>query len=134
MHVIKGGGGNDTVGGGAGVDTALFVGPKSQCDIRRLADGSYIVHDTASWRDGTDTLRNIEYLGFSHGKYALSELTVADAPRVRSDFDGGGNSDILFQNANDGAIYVWEMDGLKQLARGSDLVGKAVGTDWAAVI
>ena len=125
---IKGGGGNDTVDGGSGDDTAIFVGSKSEYVINQLADGAYIVRDTASGRDGTDTLRNIEYLGFSDGKFALSELTVADAARVRSDFNADGYSDILFQNANDGACYIWEMKGLK-LVRG-DFVGAATGTVW----
>ena len=44
------------------------------------------------------------------------------------DVNGDGKSDILFQNAIDGACYVWEMDGLKQV--GGDFVGRAVGTDW----
>jgi len=44
------------------------------------------------------------------------------------DVNGDGKSDILFQNARDGAVYVWEMDGLTQV--GGDFVGRAVGTDW----
>jgi len=127
-NVIKGGVGNDSVDGGSGDDTAIFVGPKSQYVINKLADGAYIVRDTASGRDGTDTLRNIEYLGFSDGKFALSELTIADSARVRSDFNADGDSDIFFQNAINGACYVWEMNGLK-LVRG-DFVGVATGPAW----
>ena len=46
------------------------------------------------------------------------------------DFDGDGKSDILLQNAVDGACYVWEMDGLTFKTGGAGYVGWAAGKDW----
>ena len=48
------------------------------------------------------------------------------------DFNDDGHSDILWQNAN-GQAAVWEMDGLNQIAGGSQLVGPNPGPDWKAV-
>ena len=48
------------------------------------------------------------------------------------DFNGDGHSDILWQNAN-GQASVWEMDGLNQIAGGSQLVGPNPGPDWKVV-
>jgi len=50
--------------------------------------------------------------------------------KATGDFNGDGKSDILLQNANDGACYVWEMDGLTMIANGAGFVGWAPGKDW----
>ena len=60
-------------------------------------------------------------------------LFGADGPgakwqvKATGDFDDDGNSDILFQYADTGAVYIWEMadDGLSVKARG--LVGEPEG-------
>ena len=50
---------------------------------------------------------------------------------VDRDFNGDGRSDILVQNANDGACYVWELDGLTLLNDGA-FVGWTPGQHWRA--
>jgi ELWxxDGT repeat protein len=48
------------------------------------------------------------------------------------DFNDDGHSDILWQNA-DGQAAIWEMNGTKQIAGGSQLVGPNPGPNWKAV-
>ena len=48
------------------------------------------------------------------------------------DFNGDGHSDILWQNSN-GQAAIWEMNGLTQIAGGSQLVGPNPGPNWKAV-
>ena len=47
-----------------------------------------------------------------------------------ADFNGDGKSDILLQNANSGACYVWEMDGLALRTGGTGYVGWTPGKEW----
>ena len=64
-------------------------------------------------------------------------ITVADVPEVGKlgkDFNGDGKSDILLQNAIEGACYVWEMNGLNLAANGAGFVGWTPGADWHATV
>jgi serralysin len=61
---ISGAGGNDTLQGGDGDDTALFQGALR--DYKVVATGDALtVTDLVIGRDGTDTLKGIEYLRFT---------------------------------------------------------------------
>jgi Ca2+-binding RTX toxin-like protein len=65
---LEGGGGDDQFDGGAGQDTALFSGLLSDYTITRSPDGTLTVLDNmGDARDGTDTLKNIEFLQFQDG-------------------------------------------------------------------
>ncbi|WP_262270271.1 hypothetical protein [Microvirga yunnanensis] len=69
---LVGGGGNDALDGGAGQDIAVFSGLLSEYTITRSPDGTLTVSDTMGGaRDGTDTLRNIEFLQFQDGTVTL---------------------------------------------------------------
>ncbi|MGO4524410.1 beta strand repeat-containing protein [Microvirga sp. 2MCAF35] len=68
---IAGGAGDDLIDGGAGQDTAVFSGLLSQYTIARNANGTLTVMDNMDGRDGTDTLRNMEFLSFADGTIAL---------------------------------------------------------------
>ena len=64
-------------------------------------------------------------------------ITVTNVDEVSSaaltlgkDFNSDGKTDILFQNATNGACYVWGMNGLTIIAGGHGQIGPAVGTDW----
>ena len=48
------------------------------------------------------------------------------------DFNGDGDADILWQNAN-GQAAIWEMNGFHQVGGGSGLVGPNPGPSWKAV-
>ena len=96
-------------------------------DWSGLTDGQRITFDPV-----TDTLSfDIPSVSASNVGLAFSgDTSVSLTWQVKGaiDVNGDGKSDILFQNARDGAVYVWEMDGLTQV--GGDFVGRAVGTDW----
>lgn len=60
---LTGHGGNDVIDGGAGQDTAAYRGASADYDIV-MENGSIIVTDRATSRDGTDRLSGIEHLHF----------------------------------------------------------------------
>jgi Ca2+-binding RTX toxin-like protein len=67
---IEGMRGNDSIDGGAGIDTAQFSG-LSTSYVRSVASTVKTVTDNVANRDGTDTLANIERLHFSDTNIAL---------------------------------------------------------------
>jgi hypothetical protein len=88
---LWGKGGNDTINGGAGVDTAGFTGNYAQYTI---AAGAATVTDSVSGRDGTDTISNVEFLKFADLTYnvatgATSPTGSASAPSGASQSAGG---------------------------------------------
>ena len=65
-----------------------------------------------------------------------TEGAVAHAPvtndwHVQSvgDFNGDGNSDVLWRQDGSGQVYVWEMEGLQVKAEGA-VAHAAVPNDW----
>jgi Ca2+-binding RTX toxin-like protein len=69
---LTGGHGNDTLDGSTGTDTAVYSGNSSDYSVLHNANGSWTVADLrAGSPDGTDTLRNIEYLQFGDTTVAL---------------------------------------------------------------
>ncbi len=93
--LLDGGPGNDTIDGGGGLDTATFAGLHSAYSITHLGSGLLQV----SGPDGVDTLTNVERLAFD-------DVTVPLAS-IRTDFDGNGHSDILWQR-DDATVAVWD--------------------------
>ncbi|MES3007952.1 MAG: hypothetical protein V4751_09300 [Pseudomonadota bacterium] len=63
-NILTGGKGNDTIAGGAGIDIATFTGIRSHYNISPI-DKGWRVADTATDRDGNDSLQGIERLAFS---------------------------------------------------------------------
>ncbi len=112
-------GGNDTIDGGAGTDTAIFSGQSSAYTISTLNAVT-----TISGPDGTDTLRNVEKLQFADTTITLPPYTP------QYDFNGDGKSDILFQSASTGQPAIWEMNG-SNIVSGSSLFNP--GTAWHAI-
>ena len=86
--------GNDTINGGGGVDTVDYSSVRSAYSVTRSGK-SYIV----SGPDGTDTLTGIDRLAFSD---QTVNIGVSDF-----DFNGDGNSDILWRNASSGDTGYW---------------------------
>ena len=76
---LTGGAGNDTLDGVSGTDTAVYSGPSSAYQVTQNADGSWKVVDLRTGSpDGTDTLKNIDFLQFSD-----TTVAVGTAPRHR---------------------------------------------------
>ncbi len=72
---LTGAAGNDTLNGGDGTDIAVFVGARADYTVTQGANGSYIVADRVSGRDGSDTLLGIETLQFSDQSVALTSVS-----------------------------------------------------------
>ena len=75
---IQGGAGNDTIDGGAGIDTALYTGSFADYTLSR-SGAALVVADSKAGRDGTDSLRNVEFLRFRDGTVAVASLLLPDA-------------------------------------------------------
>ena len=69
-NYLEGMRGNDTIDGGAGIDTAVFTGASSSYALTLGASNSTVADSTAN-RDGTDTLTNVERLRFTDRNIAL---------------------------------------------------------------
>ncbi len=73
--------GNDIIDGGQGTDTAVYLGLRSKYSIVSNADGSWSVVDLASgYTEGTDTLRNVEYVKFSDTTVQIGTATTVLSP------------------------------------------------------
>jgi Ca2+-binding RTX toxin-like protein len=81
---LIGGGGNDTINGGAGQDVAIYTGSRVQYTVTTASDGSVTVQDLRSAAgtalEGTDTLRSIETLRFADGDVALPSYALTATP------------------------------------------------------
>lgn len=78
---LQGNGGNDMIDGGAGTDTVIFNGNRGGYAFSTLADGALAV----TGADGTDTLRNVEWLQFADMRVERASVTtdnVAPPPPV----------------------------------------------------
>lgn len=71
---LKGYSGDDVIDGGAGSDIAAFSGQYADYTITKNANGSIQVLDKNAYRDGTDTLNNIETLKFSDQSIATDSI------------------------------------------------------------
>jgi serralysin len=76
-NLFAGGAGNDVLDGRSGVDTVVFSGNASDYSLVTNADGTISVTDLrAGTPDGTDLLKNIQYLQFKDVIVAGQEDTV----------------------------------------------------------
>ncbi|MBI5259169.1 MAG: cadherin-like domain-containing protein [Burkholderiales bacterium] len=66
---VTGAGGDDLIDGGAGIDTASYVGARSRYQLAR-AEFGWTVRDTANL-EGVDSLANVERLKFTDRNLAL---------------------------------------------------------------
>lgn len=93
---LQGNGGNDMIDGGAGIDTVVYNGNRNSYTFGTLADGAL----TVSGAEGTDTLRNIDWLQFADMKVeranVVSSDTVAPAAPVMAITQNG----LLYANSN----------------------------------
>ena len=99
-NALTGGAGNDTIDGLSGTDTAVYSGSSASYRVTQNADGSWTVVDLRSGSpDGTDTLRNIEYLQFNDQTVAVGPMTPPVLTTViefgRLDQPGGGGDQVF---------------------------------------
>ena len=104
---LTGGAGNDTLDGVSGTDTAVYSGASSSYQVTQNADGSWKVVDLrAGSPDGTDTLKNIDFLQFSNTTVAVgtSLPPVVTPPTILSySADSGTQGDGI---TNDNTILL----------------------------
>jgi Ca2+-binding RTX toxin-like protein len=87
--LITGGAGNDDIDGGKGFDTAIYQGLFQDYALS-FADKSNLtgtVIDTVANRDGTDTLKNVEFLLFKNAIYDVANdvVYILDQPPTPGD-------------------------------------------------
>jgi FG-GAP-like repeat/RTX calcium-binding nonapeptide repeat (4 copies) len=117
---LFGGGGNDTLNGGTGIDTAVYYGPSRDYKIDPIKNSAgsltgWTVQNTGTDGAGTDRLINIEkiqfdgdFLNIGHKTLTLNNNGLVS--QKYNDFNGDGNSDILWRNI-DGGLAIWSLDG-----------------------
>jgi VCBS repeat-containing protein len=107
---VTGGAGNDTIDGGAGTNTAVYSGAASSYTQVHNLDGSWTVTDLRLTNgDGTDTLKNIQYLQFSDKTVATGTTgvvvpTVNHAPVATTDSYGAVKNTTLTVSAANGVL------------------------------
>ena len=125
-----------SAGGAPAVDTATTVIDKDPSlaspDVDFNGDG----HSDILWQN-TDGQAAIWEMNGTNQIAGGSQLVGPNpGPNWKvvgtGDFDDDGHSDILWQNA-DGQAAIWEMNGTKQIAGGSQLVGPNPGPNWKVV-
>jgi|ERR1700752_909888 len=75
---ITGGKGNDNIDGGNGIDTAVYSGNFAQYQISAKGTGNdkITVSDSVAGRDGTDSLKQVEYLQFADATFNVKTGTL----------------------------------------------------------
>jgi peroxidase len=94
-ETLEGGALDDILVGRGGRDTVLYHGLREETQLLRQADGSWL----AVGPDGSDRLREVEFVQFADGRLHLG-------PAAARDFSGEGHAGLLWRNA-EGLLYVW---------------------------
>jgi serralysin len=93
---ISGAGGNDAIDGGAGPDTAVYVGARAQYRFAGAGGVVATLKDQTANRDGTDQLSNVEFVKFADQTIVsptmVSALSVAIADQLTLAYLGRGVS------------------------------------------
>lgn len=103
-NTIEGKGGNDMIDAGAGIDTALYAGPRLNYTLAKTSTGFSLTDITGA--AGVDDLQNVERLKFSNGAIALDVGAK----------DSGGEAQLLL-----GAVLGKDLLATKKL-----LIGTAI--------
>ncbi|WP_205944432.1 beta strand repeat-containing protein [Pelagibius litoralis] len=98
VDFFYGGGGNDTITGGDGDDTASYFGDRSDFEIVATADGGFTLTDTNpdDGDEGSDTLNGIENLQFDDGTLRFGATLARGVPEIDAapgEIGGNENSD-----------------------------------------
>ncbi|MBR1125274.1 FG-GAP repeat protein [Bradyrhizobium lablabi] len=122
---INGGGAADTLSGGAGTDTVAFSGNRADYLVGYNSNTqTFTFRDLRNGSpDGTDRVTGVEVFAFADGLFPSG--TFEHAVPLK-DFNGDGNSDILWRN-DAGAAQIWNMDGGTLL--GANSLG-TIPTEW----
>ena len=126
---IMGGAGNDTIDGGGGSNTALYVGPRSRYTL--ASAGAILTVTDNGNRDGTDSLTNVAFLGFSDKVFTLgdgaSNTMVGTAGNDA--FEALGGHDNLSGAAGDDTLYGGDGNDTIDGGTGRNTVSGGAGND-----
>ena len=104
-NILTGGAGNDVIDGKGGVDTAVYSGLLADYSQVLNADGTLTVTDLRSGSpDGTDTLKNIEYLQYADQTVAAPAPPPNNAPVASNDTYSVAKHGTLTVNAGNGIL------------------------------
>jgi Ca2+-binding RTX toxin-like protein len=116
---LIGGLGNDTIDGGGGIDTAVFSGNFDHYIVD--SSGTDII---VTGPDGTDTLRNVEFLQFDDDTFEITFGTAANDTLA-----GGAEDDALFGGAGDDSISGGAGNDVLDGGTGNDTMVGGTGDD-----
>jgi serralysin len=102
---LTGGAGNDALDGDAGNDTAVYTGTMNEYQVVENSDGTWTVADLrAGAPDGTDTLRNTEYLQFLDTLEQIGTAPVVNqAPTITSGTQSASLTEWTDRSSNETA-------------------------------
>jgi hypothetical protein len=110
--VISGLGGNDSLDGGAGIDTANYSGARSDYTITGTDTGFIIKDNRVANSDGTDKLTNIENLSFSDAKDHLSTGNISIKGLAKQGQTLIAQSTLKDADGLETLSYQWQANGL----------------------
>lgn len=93
---LQGNGGNDMIDGGAGSDTVVYSGNRNAYTFGTLADGAL----TVSGAEGTDTLRNIDWLRFADMTVERANVVASDTQAPAAPVLAITQNGLLYANSN----------------------------------
>ncbi len=96
---IYGGLGSDFIDGGDGIDVAFYIGEFDQYKFDRGLDSVKIEDQRNGLNDGSDTLKNIEYIQFADKRVEIDKIDVVKTYNKNSD-------DYMFYRRQDGQIEI----------------------------
>ncbi len=136
-NYLQGSSGNDQIDGGAGIDYVVFSDKFSDCTV--TPSGASFVVTTKS--DGTDTLKNIEYLKFPDKVLNLSLISTPSTTNIlpaNSKFEEGTNAvfNIVTTGIPSGTVLTYVITGVtvNDTSSGSLNGSVVVGPDGKSVI
>jgi subtilisin-like proprotein convertase family protein len=135
---LDGGTGNDVLDGGSGIDYAVYYADKySDCTITYNGTSYFIKTKT----QGTDTLKNIEYLTFSDKTYDLRTfiaLPTYTLTPTKTNFDEGGTAvfNLVTANVTAGTTLAYTIYGISSTDVTSGILtgSTVVGSDGKSTI
>ena len=126
---MMGGAGNDTIDGGGGSNTALYVGPRSRYTLASAA-GILTVTDNGN-RDGTDSVTNVAFLGFSDKIFTLGDgaNNTMVGTAGHDAFEAVGGHDHLSGAAGDDTLHGGDGNDTIDGGTGRNTVAGGAGAD-----
>jgi hypothetical protein len=96
--LLIGGPGNDAIDGGSGIDDARYA--KSRASYAVTGSAALAQVRALSGSDGTDTVKNVEFVTFADGRFSMTELLAAPEETLLGRIVAAPEASWLKVNAN----------------------------------